>query len=176
MSTRPITKLLVANRGEIACRVMRSARRMGIDTVAVFSNPDAQAMHVKFADEALGLGGTTSAESYLRGDAVIQAALDSGAQAIHPGYGFLSENADFADAVTKAGLTFVGPPGQSMVRPRCTRAAGCLPRPTSRAAPAARVLSPPPPPQTTGSPPRPRFPRLPPDCSATWAPRTRPRS
>ena len=112
--TRMFSRILVANRGEIACRVMRTARRMGIETVAVFSNPDRDSMHVKMADAAVGLGGTTSADSYLRYDRVLEAAKATGAEAIHPGYGFLSENAEFADAVKDAGLAFIGPPAQSM--------------------------------------------------------------
>ena len=90
-------RLLIANRGEIALRVIRTAKEMGIETVAVFSNPDRHGMHVRMADEALCLGGTTSAESYLRGDAIIEAALATGAQAIHPGYGFLSESPEFVE-------------------------------------------------------------------------------
>ena len=85
--------ILIANRGEIACRIMRSAKRLGVRTVATHSDIDADAMHVAMADHAVSLGGETAAESYLKGDAIIAAALDSGAQAIHPGYGFLSENA-----------------------------------------------------------------------------------
>ncbi len=101
--------LLIANRGEIACRVIRTARAMGLRTVAVYSDADASAQHVAEADLAVCIGGASPAQSYLRGDVIIQAALDTGAQAIHPGYGFLSENPEFVDAVDAAGLTFVGP-------------------------------------------------------------------
>jgi 3-methylcrotonyl-CoA carboxylase alpha subunit len=106
--------LLVANRGEIACRVFRTCRRLGIRTVAVYSEADAQAQHALQADVALPIGGPRPQDSYLRGDAIIAAALQAGAKAIHPGYGFLSENADFADAVAAAGLVWVGPPGASI--------------------------------------------------------------
>ena len=102
-------RLLIANRGEIACRIARTAHKMGISTVGVYSEPDRNALHVDSVDIAIALGGATPAESYLRGDAVIQAALDTGATAIHPGYGFLAENADFAQAVIDAGLQWVGP-------------------------------------------------------------------
>jgi len=102
-------KILIANRGEIACRVMQTARAMGVRTVAVYSDADAQALHVTQADEAVRIGAAPVSESYLRGDLIIQAALDTGAKAIHPGYGFLSENPDFVDAVVAAGLVFIGP-------------------------------------------------------------------
>ena len=106
---RPITKLLVANRGEIAVRVMRTARDMGISTVAVYSEADAQAPHVLAADEAVCVGPAPSSESYLLIHRIVEAALNTGADAIHPGYGFLSENAEFAEAVEQAGIRFVGP-------------------------------------------------------------------
>ena len=106
--------ILIANRGEIACRVIRTARRLGIRTVAVFSDADADAQHVRLADEAHHIGGARPQDSYLRGDAIIEVAKKTGAQAIHPGYGFLSENADFADAVLAAGIAFIGPSGTTM--------------------------------------------------------------
>ncbi|MBO9663571.1 acetyl/propionyl/methylcrotonyl-CoA carboxylase subunit alpha [Dokdonella sp.] len=109
-------RILIANRGEIACRVIPTCRRLGIQTVAVYSEADAGAQHVRQADVAYPIGGPRPADSYLRGEAIIEAALKSGAQAIHPGYGFLSENADFADAVVSAGLVFIGPSGESMRR------------------------------------------------------------
>ena len=104
------TTILIANRGEIACRVAATALRMGICTVAVYSDADAQALHVRHCDAAVHIGGSAAADSYLRGDAIIAAAQASGAQAVHPGYGFLSENADFAQACLDAGLVFIGPP------------------------------------------------------------------
>ena len=101
--------LLIANRGEIACRVIRTARRLGIRSVAVYSDADAKALHVRMADEAVHIGPSSARESYLVGDRIIEAAKSTGAEAIHPGYGFLSENADFAQAVIDAGLIWVGP-------------------------------------------------------------------
>ncbi len=114
MIRKKITKLLVANRGEIALRVMRSAKEMGIQTVAVYSEADRHALHVRFADESICIGPPPSAESYLRGEKIIAVALQLGADAIHPGYGFLSENEAFAMAVIKAGLLFVGPPPEAI--------------------------------------------------------------
>jgi acetyl/propionyl-CoA carboxylase alpha subunit len=102
-------KILIANRGEIAVRVMRTARRMGIATVAVYSDADARAMHVAMADEAVHIGPSPAGESYLKASRIVEAARATGAEAIHPGYGFLSENPDFVQAVEKAGLVFIGP-------------------------------------------------------------------
>ena len=102
-------KILIANRGEIACRIMRTARRMGIATVAVYSDADAGTPHVMMADEAVHIGGAASADSYLRGERIIAAAKETGAEAIHPGFGFLSENAGFVAEVEAAGLVFIGP-------------------------------------------------------------------
>ncbi|MES2887985.1 MAG: acetyl/propionyl/methylcrotonyl-CoA carboxylase subunit alpha [Pseudomonadota bacterium] len=104
------TKILIANRGEIACRVAATARRLGVQTVMVYSDADAHALHVRSGDEAVGIGPASAAESYLNTARILQAAHDTGAQAIHPGYGFLSENADFAQACADAGLMFIGPP------------------------------------------------------------------
>ena len=103
-------KILIANRGEIACRVAATARRMGVKTVAVYSDADAQAKHVAACDEAVHIGGSAPKDSYLRWERIIEAAQATGAQAIHPGYGFLSENEDFAQACAAAGLVFIGPP------------------------------------------------------------------
>jgi len=109
-----IQKLLIANRGEIACRIIRTARAMGIATVAVYSDADAKALHVRRADEAVHIGPSPAAESYLVGEKIIAAAKETGAEAIHPGYGFLSENADFAQAVIDADLIWVGPKPESI--------------------------------------------------------------
>ena len=111
---KKITKLLVANRGEIALRILRSAKEMGIATVAIFSEADRNALHVRYADEAVCVGPPASKDSYLRGDKIIQICHDLGVDAIHPGYGFLSENAGFARAVREAGLIFVGPSPEAM--------------------------------------------------------------
>lgn len=110
MTGTSIRRLLIANRGEIARRIIRTAHRMGMATVAVYSDADAEALHVQEAGSAVALGGTLSADSYLRIDKLLAAAKTAGADAVHPGYGFLSENADFAQAVLDAGLTWVGPP------------------------------------------------------------------
>src|SRR5690606_20334200 len=107
-------KILIANRGEIACRVIRACREMGIATIAVFSDTDSDALHVRMADEAFHVGPAPSNESYLRSDKILEAAKAAGAEAIHPGYGFLSENADFVRAVREAGMVFIGPPPEAM--------------------------------------------------------------
>src|SRR3990170_2144236 len=107
-------KILIANRGEIACRVIRTARKMGVGTVAVYSDADARSLHVEMADEAVHIGPSPVRESYLRAEKIIAAAKATGAEAIHPGYGFLSENPDFVDEVVAAGLVFIGPSAASI--------------------------------------------------------------
>ena len=107
--SRAITRLLIANRGEIAVRIARTAHRLGMSTVGVYCEPDADAMHVDAVDVAVALGGSTPAESYLRADAIIEIALRHGCQAVHPGYGFLAENPEVAERVMAAGLIWVGP-------------------------------------------------------------------
>ena len=111
------SKILIANRGEIACRVIKTARRMGIKTVAVFSDADRGARNVAMADEAVHIGGSPARESYLVVEKILDAARRTGAEAIHPGYGFLSENAGFAEACAKAGIVFIGPPPSTRNRP-----------------------------------------------------------
>jgi 3-methylcrotonyl-CoA carboxylase alpha subunit len=107
-------KILIANRGEIACRVMRTAHRLGIRCVAVYSDADRDALHVAEADEAYRLGPPPVAESYLRGARIIEIARASGAEAIHPGYGFLSENPEFVETCDAAGIAFIGPPAAAI--------------------------------------------------------------
>src|SRR3954451_24076881 len=107
-------KILIANRGEIACRVIRTARRMGIATVAVYSEADAEALHVREADEAVLIGPAPAADSYLRIDRIVEACGQTGAEAVHPGYGFLSERPAFAEALAAAGVAFIGPPAAAI--------------------------------------------------------------
>ena len=107
--------MLIANRGEIAVRVMKSANKLGIRTVAVYSDVDRDSMHVQMADEAYHIGGATSNESYLRGDRILEVCKATGAQAVHPGYGFLSENADFATKLKENGISFIGPPNEAII-------------------------------------------------------------
>src|ERR1700680_4355925 len=111
---RPFHKLLIANRGEIACRIMRTAKRMGLRTVAVFSQADRNAMHVALADEAVCIGPPPAKDSYLNIAAIVASGRETRAEAVHPGYGFLSENAAFAQACADAGLVFVGPPASAI--------------------------------------------------------------
>ena len=105
-----IKSLLIANRGEIACRIIKTAKRMGLRTIAVYSQADANALHVRLADEAHLIGGAAASDSYLRSGRILSVAKEAGADAVHPGYGFLSENADFAELTADAGMIFVGPP------------------------------------------------------------------
>jgi propionyl-CoA carboxylase alpha chain len=107
-------KILIANRGEIACRIVKTCKRMGIATVAVYSDADAEGLHVRMADEAVHIGGSAASESYLQIERIVAAAKETGAQAIHPGFGFLSEKADFVEALDKAGLVFIGPPTKAI--------------------------------------------------------------
>ena len=108
-------RLLIANRGEIACRVAATARRLGIQTVAVYSDADAGAKHVQACDQAVHVGGSAPRDSYLQWQRILEAAKTTGAEAVHPGYGFLSENEDFAKACAAAGLVFIGPPASAIL-------------------------------------------------------------
>src|SRR5436190_807622 len=107
-------RVLIANRGEIACRVIRTLRRLGVGSVAVYSEADRHAMHVHFADEAVCIGAPPARESYLNAERILEAARETGAGAIHPGYGFLSENAEFAEACERGGIAFVGPTAEQI--------------------------------------------------------------
>ena len=134
-----IQTVLVANRGEIAVRVMRTAKSMGLKTVAVYSDADANALHVRTADLAVSLGGNTAAESYLNGDAILEAARTTGADAIHPGYGFLSENTGFG-GLCGGGIIFIGPPAAAVeiMGDKALASAPCW-RPRCPASPGIRV-------------------------------------
>ena len=112
---QPIKRLLIANRGEIAVRIIKTARRLGIHTIALYSDADARAMHVREADEAWHLGPAPARESYLDAAKVLKIAREAGADAVHPGYGFLSENSDFASACAQQGLRFIGPSGAAIL-------------------------------------------------------------
>ena len=149
LHARPFATLLVANRGEVAVRVIRSARARGLRSVAVYSDADAGALHVEEADVAVRIGATPAARSYLSVEAVLRAAVESGAEAVHPGYGFLSERADFARAVTAAGLVWVGPPadvidamGRKDHARQVARAAGLPVLPSYELSPPHRLLAP----------------------------------
>src|SRR5215831_20303855 len=107
-------RILIANRGEIACRIIKTARKLGIETVAVYSDVDKDALHVEMADTAVPIGPPPAVESYLVIEKILAACRQSGAEAVHPGYGFLSENEDFADACEQAGIVFIGPPSSAM--------------------------------------------------------------
>ena len=112
-----LRRVLIANRGEIALRILRACRELGIETVAVYSEADAEALHVQLATQAMCIGPAPAAGSYLNREAILTVARATGCDGIHPGYGFLSENADFADACADAGIAFVGPPGRSSAAP-----------------------------------------------------------
>ena len=138
------TKILIANRGEIACRVILTARKMGIKTVAVYSDADKDARHVELADEAVNIGPAPSRDSYLQAEKIIAACKQTGAQAVHPGYGFLSENSGFAKRVEEEGIVFIGPKhysiaamGDKIESKKLAGAAGvnCIPASTTRLKP-----------------------------------------